>query len=139
VLRGRRAVVVVIALGGMIGSLGRWGMAQALRPAPGAFPWATFWVNVTGAFLIGALMYFVLEVWPPHRLVRPFLAIGILGGWTTFSTYMLDARVLVVDGHLLVATAYVVGTLVLGLAAVWLGFALARAAAARPRTAGGNP
>src|SRR5512133_2539726 len=122
----------------MIGSLGRWELAQMLRPVAGAFPWATFWVNVTGAFLIGALMYFVLAVWPPHRLVRPFLAVGILGGWTTFSTYMLDARVLLVDGHMLVATAYVIGTLVLGLAAVWLGLALARAAAARPRIAGGN-
>ena len=136
-LSGRRDVVAVIALGGVIGSVARWGLAQLLPAGAHAFPWATFWVNVTGAFLIGALMHYVLEVWPPHRLVRPFLGVGLLGGWTTFSTYMLDARGLLATGHLLVAAAYVIGTLVLGLAAVWLGLSLARALA-RPHPAGGS-
>ena len=136
-LTGRRDIVAVIALGGVVGSLGRWELAQVLRHAAGAFPWATFWVNVTGAFLIGALMHYVLEVWPPHRLVRPFLGVGVLGGWTTFSAYMLDARGLVAGGHLLLAAAYLIGTLVLGLAAVWLGISLARALA-RPHPAGGS-
>jgi CrcB protein len=137
VLSGRRDVVAVIALGGVIGSVGRWGLAQLLPSGRDAFPWATLWVNVTGAFLIGALMHYVLEVWPPHRLVRPFLGVGLLGGWTTFSTYMLDARGLLATGHLLVAAEYVIGTLVLGLAAVWLGLSLARALA-RPHPAGGS-
>jgi fluoride exporter len=128
-------VLAVIALGGVAGSLGRGWVAHRLPTAPGAFPWATFWVNVTGAFLIGALMHYVLEVWPPHRLLRPFLGVGVLGGWTTFSTYMLEARGLLARGHPQTATAYVASTLVLGLAAVWLGLALARAAA-RPHTHG---
>jgi CrcB protein len=82
--------------------------------------------NVTGAFALGVLMVFVLDVWPSHRYLRPFLGVGVLGGYTTFSTYMLDTRGLLADGHDLSAVAYLFGSLVLGLLAVAAGVLLAR-------------
>ena len=56
-------------------------------PAGQGFPWAIFAVNVSGSFVLGLLMVYVLDVWPPRRFLRPFLAVGLIGGYTTFSTY----------------------------------------------------
>jgi CrcB protein len=71
-------------------------------------------------------MVFVIDVWPPSRYVRPFAGVGVLGGFTTFSTYALDTRALVVADRAPLAAVYLFGTLIAGLAAVWLGVALAR-------------
>jgi fluoride exporter len=120
------SVLAVISVGGATGSLARWGLALALPHPAGTFPWATFVANVSGCLLLGVLMVFVLEVLPPSRYVRPFLGVGVLGGYTTFSTYMLDARALLVSGRVLVAGQYVLGSLAAGLVAVWVGATLAR-------------
>jgi CrcB protein len=132
--RGARwDVLVVVAAGGALGSLARWGLGEALAGSEGSFPWATFIVNVSGSFALGLLMVLVLEVWPPSRYVRPFLGVGVLGGYTTFSTYALDTRALVVAGRAPAAGLYLLGTLAVGLVAVWAGIALARAVATRGR------
>ena len=128
VLRGRWDVLAVIAAGGATGSLARWGLTLLLPHPAGAFPWATFVANVSGCGLIGVLMVCVIELWPPSRYVRPFLGVGVLGGFTTFSTYMLDARSLLVAGRPAVAGGYVFGSLAAGLAAVWTGVTVTRAA-----------
>ena len=128
-LRGmvhRRDVLAVIAVGGALGSLARWGLAQALPHRPDEFPWATFIANVSGCFLIGLLMVFVIEVWPPSRYLRPFLGVGVLGGYTTFSTYMLDTRALLVSGDPRLASIYLFGSLAAGFTAVWLAVFAAR-------------
>jgi len=65
-------------------------------------------------------MIFVLDVWPPSRYVRPFLAIGFLGGYTTFSAYMLDTRDLLAEGQGFTAGIYLFGSLVAGLVGVWV-------------------
>lgn len=127
-LRERRDVLVAIALGGALGSIARWGVAEALPHRPGGFPWGTFAANLSGALLLGALMVLLLDVWPVLRYVRPFLAVGVLGGYTTFSTYMLDTRTLLGQGAAWSAAAYLFGTLLGGLAAVGAGMLLARAA-----------
>jgi CrcB protein len=119
-------ILLVIAAGGALGSLARWGLSLALPHQVGGFPWATFDANVTGCLLIGLLMVVVLDVLPPHRHLRPFLGVGVLGGFTTFSTYMLDTRALLVAGRPGLAAAYLLGSLAAGLAAVWLGVTLAR-------------
>jgi CrcB protein len=119
VLRSRWDILAMIAAGGAIGSLARWSLTLLLPHAEGTFPWATFTANVTGCGLLGVLMVFVIEVWPPSRYVRPFLGVGVLGGYTTFSAYMLDARALLVAGRTASAGAYVFGSLAAGLAAVW--------------------
>ncbi len=127
-LHGRGQVLGVIAAGGALGSLGRWGLGEAIAHDRGAFATSTLVANVSGALALGVLMVLVLEVWPPTRLVRPFLGVGVLGGYTTFSTYMLDAFTLLAAGSVPVAFGYLLGTLLTGLFAVWVGIVVARAA-----------
>jgi CrcB protein len=127
VLVNRGDILAVIAAGGALGSLARWGLAQAMPHPAAAFPWATFDANVSGCFLLGVLMIFVTDVWPPSRYVRPFLGVGVLGGFTTFSTYTLDTRALLLSGRTGLAGLYVLASLVCGLIAVWAGIAGARA------------
>jgi CrcB protein len=133
VLRSRWDVLLVISAGGALGSLARWGVGELVPWSGDGFPWATFVENVSGGFALGVLMVFLLDVWPPRRYLRPFLGVGVLGGYTTFSTYMLEARDLLVGGEPAVAFTYLAGSLVAGLTAVWLGIALARAAAGETR------
>ena len=122
-------VLAVIALGGALGSLARWSLTLLAHPAPGRFPWATFTANISGCLLMGALMVVVLELAPPSRYLRPFLGVGVLGGYTTFSTFMLDLHGLAGGGHPLLALTYLAGSLVAGLAAVLAGAFAARAVA----------
>jgi len=137
-LRGRWDLLLVIAVGGALGSLARWGLGELLPHEPDEIAWNTWLANVSGALPLGVLMVFVSDVWPPTRYVRPFLGVGVLGGFTTFSAYMLDARFLLVEGEPARAAVYVLGTLVSGLLAVWLGIVLARTtvvvARRRPRS-----
>ncbi|MBK8468952.1 MAG: CrcB family protein [Actinomycetales bacterium] len=125
-LRSRWDVLAVIGAGGALGSLARWGVGELVPWSGDTFPWATFIENVSGGFALGVLMVFVVDVWPPHRYLRPFLGVGLLGGYTTFSTYMLESRQLLVDGQLVTAFAYLGGSLLAGLTAVWVGISSAR-------------
>ena len=127
------AVLGVISAGGVLGALGRYGLATAWPHRPGRFPWATFVTNVSGCLLIGVLMVLVTEVWSAHRLLRPFLGVGVLGGYTTFSTYAVDVQQLVTAGAARTALAYLGGTLVAALAAVYVGVTLTRLATRRER------
>jgi len=113
--------LAAIAVGGALGALARWGLAQALPHDNGEFPWSTFAANILGCLLIGVLMVLVIERWPEHPLVRPFFGTGILGGFTTFSTYTVDIRTLVAADRPGYAAAYLLGTLVVGLLAVVVG------------------
>ncbi|WP_127354322.1 fluoride efflux transporter CrcB [Actinacidiphila soli] len=130
---GRRSrqwdVLAVIAVGGGLGSIARYGIAHAWPTADLGFPWATFVTNISGSFALGLLMVYVLEVWPPSRYVRPFLGVGILGGYTTFSTYTVEMRHLLAGTHWSMADAYALTSLIAGLVAVWAGIAVARRAA----------
>ena len=119
-------IVAVIALGGGIGSVARYLISTALPVAPGHFPWATFVINLAGCLLLGALMEFVLDVWPPRRYVRPFAGIGVLGGFTTFSTFAVEIRGLAAHDAWALADAYALSSLVGGVVAVWAGITLAR-------------
>lgn len=124
-------ILAVVSAGGVVGALGRWGVAEALPHEAGAFATSTFVVNVVGALLLGALMVVVVEVLRPTRLVRPFLGVGVLGGFTTFSTYSLDTRAMLAEGRPGTAAAYLLGTLALGLVATWLGLVGTRALVVR--------
>ena len=120
-------VLGVIALGGGLGALARYGLAHLLPTPPGEFPWATFVTNVAGCLFIGVLMVLVTEVWAAHRLVRPFLGVGVLGGFTTFSTYAVEVRALLRPGTVGLAFAYLAGTLVAALLATLVGVWVTRA------------
>lgn len=124
--RGRGDVLAVIALGGAVGSTARYAVALLLPHAPDRIPWSTVTANLTGAFALALLMVFVNDVWPSNRYVRPLLGVGVLGGYTTFSTYMLDAHALAAAGAFGALVAYVLVTLVGGLIAVRLGAAFGR-------------
>ncbi|MGW7574282.1 fluoride efflux transporter CrcB [Streptomyces sp. NPDC054765] len=125
--RGRRAApwqgqwpaIGVVAAGGAIGAVARYGAALLWPTGNGTFPWTTLTVNAVGCALMGVLMVVITEIRPAHRLVRPFLGTGILGGFTTFSTYAVDIQRLVGAGRPAEALAYLAGTLLIALAAVW--------------------
>jgi CrcB protein len=120
-LRERRSVLGVIAAGGALGSAMRWALATTWPQAPSGLPWATLTANVTGAFALGALVAVVTMRWPTSRYRRPFWGVGVLGGYTTFSTYALEVHLLALGGQPGVAAAYALGTLLTGLPAAWLG------------------
>jgi fluoride exporter len=126
--RAPLAVLGAISSGGVLGALARYGLTLIWPHRPGQFPWATFVTNVSGCLLIGVLMVLVTEVWATHHLVRPFLGVGVLGGYTTFSTYAVEVQQLVNAGAARTGLFYLVGTLAAALPAVWAGLALARMA-----------
>lgn len=126
-VRGRGDVLTAIALGGALGSAARWGLAEAFPHSPNGFPWGTWTANVSGALLMGILMAYVVELGPRRRYLRPFVGVGVLGGYTTFSAYALDARTLADAGALPLAATYAGTTLVVGLLAVVVGLVLGRA------------
>jgi fluoride exporter len=134
------ADVAAVAVGGGLGALARYLLSTAF-PAGHGFPWAIFAINVSGCLLLGALMVYLLEVWPPRRFLRPFLAVGILGGYTTFSTYAAGVMTLLTSHAFGLATAYAFSSVLAGLVAVWAGMKAGRVAATRPgrsRRAGGR-
>ncbi|WP_330249787.1 fluoride efflux transporter CrcB [Nocardia sp. NBC_00565] len=119
-------VLVVISLGGGLGSLLRYAIGWWWPSQPHQVPWSTFVINVVGCFAIGILMVLITEVWVAHRLLRPFLGIGLLGGFTTFSTYSLEVRRLLQSGAVVEALGYLGGTVVVALGAVVLGMSVTR-------------
>ncbi|MFC8503967.1 fluoride efflux transporter CrcB [Pedococcus sp. NPDC057267] len=121
-----RWVLPVVAVGGMLGATARYLLATA-HPAPaGGIPWGTFTINVTGCLLIGVLMVFVVEVGGTHPLLRPFLGVGVLGGYTTFSTYTVETLGLLRHGATVAAITYLLLTAVAALVAVALGASATR-------------
>ncbi|NUU25963.1 MAG: fluoride efflux transporter CrcB [Streptomycetaceae bacterium] len=116
---GQWPVLGVIAVGGALGACARYGLARLWPTAPGHFPWATFTVNALGCAVIGVFMVLVTEVRTPHRLVRPFFGTGVLGGFTTFSTYAVDFERLVDRGRIGTAFGYLAATVVSALVSVW--------------------
>jgi fluoride exporter len=121
-------LLAVISVGGVIGACGRHALALALPREPGRFPWATFVTNVSGCLLIGILIVLITEVWAAHRLLRPFLGVGVLGGYTTFSTYAVDVQQLVDAGAARTGLLYLAGTLIAALTAVYVGITATRLA-----------
>ncbi|HEU4348482.1 MAG TPA: fluoride efflux transporter CrcB [Actinoplanes sp.] len=127
------AVLSVVSAGGVVGACARHALDLAWPHPPGRFPWATFVINVSGCLLIGVLMVLISEVWSAHRLLRPLLGVGVLGGYTTFSTYTVDVQRLVAAGAAGTALLYLAGTAVAALTAVYLGITLTRRAAGTTR------
>lgn len=114
-------VLAAVAVGGVAGAEARYGIGSALPRSSGEFPWATLLINVSGCLLIGVLMVLVLELSSPHRLARPLLGIGVLGGYTTFSTFAVEVLQLARAGCGGIAVAYVVASALGCLLAVWAG------------------
>jgi CrcB protein len=129
------SVLAAVALGGLAGATARYGVNRWIPTPPGGFPWATFWVNVSGSFGLGFALVLILERFPPTRFLRPFLATGVLGAYTTMSTYQVETAVLVKDGHVATASLYAAGSILAGLAAAYLGVLSGRLSSSRSKEA----
>jgi len=117
----------LVAAGSAIGGCARYGIGLAVaRRSASLFPWGTFLVNVTGCFVIGLFMAFAVERLTHDDRWRLFFAIGVCGGYTTFSTFAYETTKLVEGREYAFAAANVVGSALAGLAAVWIGGALAK-------------
>lgn len=116
-------VLLAVAAGGGLGSLARYGLGTVLPSPAGA---ATLLGNVTGCLALGALTAFLTRRPRAPRLLRPFLGVGVLGGFTTFSTYVLDALTTAYDGRAPAAFAYAAGSVFASLLAVAAGIACVR-------------
>lgn len=116
--------VVAVMIGGAIGALCRWGVALLLA-APTGFPLATFLVNVSGAFGLGFAGVVLIERLPPSRYLRPLIATGFFGAYTTFSAIAVEGVQLLEAGQVLTAVGYWVAILLVGQMAgvygMWLG------------------
>jgi CrcB protein len=119
-------VLAAVAAGGASGAAARYLISAAWPTPAGAFPTSTLAVNFLGCALIGVLMVLVADVWTGQRLLRPFLGTGVLGGFTTFSTYAVDIQRLATGAHPGTALLYLVLTPVGALLAVWMTAATTR-------------
>jgi CrcB protein len=121
-----------VAVGGAIGSVARFWLTElAAKLFGGDFPWGTVLANITGSLLIGVIA--ALPAFGERDLLtRQFLMAGIMGGYTTFSSFSLQTLTMLQNGHFGKAAANVVGSVALCLIAVWVGYALAASVSSRP-------
>lgn len=117
---------LVVLLGAGLGGLARYaGGSWIMLKYGGRFPLGTFVINVTGSFLIGVLMTLLSERFHPHPNWRLFLVAGVLGGYTTFSSFEYETYQAVRDGERWLGLLYVAGSVLVGYVGVWLGALLA--------------
>ncbi|WP_421868546.1 fluoride efflux transporter CrcB [Pararhizobium sp.] len=120
--------ILLVAAGGAVGSVLRYLVGLwTLRSFGPAFPWGTLTVNITGSFLIGVLAEAIARKFGASVEMRVFLITGILGGYTTFSAFSLDAMTLLERGEPVTALIYVASSVLLSALAVFVGLALMRA------------
>jgi CrcB protein len=125
--------VAAVAAGALIGGPLRYGIDEWLPSTPDPIPLSTLAVNVAGSFVLAALLVVVFEAAWSVRYLREFAGIGVLGSFTTFSTWMVHLREQAAAGDWAWLGAYVIGSVVLGLAAAALGSTAARLATTRRR------
>jgi CrcB protein len=120
--------IVAVAIGGAVGSVARYLVGIGSGKLFGTdFPWGTLIINVTGSFLIGALVGLFAVRWDLSQAMRIFLTVGICGGYTTFSTFSLDAYYLMERGQTLASFAYMVASVALSVGALIAALRLVRA------------
>jgi len=120
-------MMFAVACGGALGASGRHLIsAQVMRWAGGGFPWGTLTVNVVGSFVLGLLVEYLAQRWSATQEIRGFLVVGVLGGFTTFSAFSLDAVLLLERGSLTPAFAYIGGNVLLSIGGMFAGLLLFR-------------
>jgi CrcB protein len=120
-------VLFAVAIGGALGSLLRYFVASAIGgPAADGFPWGIFVVNVTGGFAMGIITELAALKLNLTPELRAFLTVGILGGYTTFSTFSLESAILLQRGAYGTAAAYITGSALLSIAALFAGLYVIR-------------
>jgi CrcB protein len=120
-------VFLAVAAGGALGSLSRYAVDRLIeRRVASVFPWSTFTINVTGCLVVGALVAALVDRHNTPEWLRVGLIMGVLGGYTTFSTFGQESYELLRGGHAGVGVVYAVGSLVAGVIAVALGTMIGR-------------
>lgn len=135
----RLDVLAVVAAGGAVGSLGHYGITKLVPAGSGQFPTATLIVNVTGSFLLGLVLVLLIERLPPSRYARAFLAVGVIGSFTTFSSFVVTTAQLASQHHISTAVVYFLASVLGGLAVAQLGIVCGRAVPHRHPTAPRHP
>jgi CrcB protein len=120
--------VLAVGVGGGLGALARYYIAGWVQPAGAAFNWGIFVVNITGGLLMGMIVEASALKLNLSPELRSFLTVGILGGYTTFSTFSLDSALLLQKGQYGLAAAYVMGSVILSILALFVGLWIARLA-----------
>jgi CrcB protein len=121
-------LIIAVAVGGALGSIARYLVGVGSGRLFGiAFPWGTLIINIVGSFLIGAFVESFALRWDLPQVWRVFLTVGICGGFTTFSTFSLDAYLLMDKGELWTSAFYIVGSVVLSIGGLFAGLQLIRA------------
>lgn len=118
---------LLAAVGGGLGALARWAVAEALPHEPGGWPWATLLVNLAGCALLGLLLGLLLARFPDRTWLRPLLGTGVLGGFTTFSTFAVETVQAADAGAWAVTVGYVAVSVLGGVLAAAGGLVLGRA------------
>ena len=120
-------VYLAVAVGGAVGALARYGLDRLIeRRSEAVFPWSTFTINVTGCLVIGAVIAALVDRHRTPLWLRLGLTVGVVGGYTTFSTFAQETLDLIEENHLAVAAAYSLGSIAVGVAAVYLGMLIGR-------------
>ena len=120
-------LVVAVGLGGMAGALSRYGLDRLIEDhVSSVFPWSTFTINITGCFLAGLVVAGLVDRHDLPAWIRTGAVVGFLGAYTTFSTFAQESRDLLTGGHLFLALADTVGSVVVGVLAVVNGSAVGR-------------
>ncbi|TCM70891.1 CrcB protein [Acinetobacter calcoaceticus] len=111
-----------VACGGAIGASLRYALSLYLVKPQNLFPWPTWWINISGCVLAG-IFFACTERYPIlQQQTRLFFMVGILGGYTTFSSFGLETFVLLKQGHLMIALAYVISSVIVGVVGLAIGF-----------------
>ncbi len=122
------AIWLAVGAGGALGAMARHGVSRASMAVLGpAFPWGTLTVNAVGSFVMGAVIIWLARHEPESSAMRAFLTVGILGAFTTFSTFALDAVTLAKDRSLTIAAVYVAASVVLSIGGLTAGMLAMRA------------
>jgi len=121
-------VSLAVAFGGALGAVVRYSLDRFIeRRSFAVFPWSTFTINVTGCLVIGAVIASLVDRHHTPAWLRIGLTMGVVGGYTTFSTYAQETLDLVEEGHHAIAALYVFGSVAVGVMAVYVGTLIGRA------------
>jgi CrcB protein len=113
---------LLVGLGGALGAIARFGAQSWVGSLPNGFPAATFLINILGSAAMGVLIGVLAKTTPQYQNeIRLFVAVGLFGGFTTFSSFSLDAIALIERGDIMLAALYIVGSVLLSLAGLWMG------------------
>jgi fluoride exporter len=113
---------LLVGIGGALGAMARLAIGGLVGALPNGFPLSTFLINFAGSLAMGVLVGVLAKTTPQFQNeIRLFVAVGLFGGFTTFSSFSLDAISMIERGDVLLAAAYVVGSVLFGIAGLWIG------------------